>query len=63
MRLVKKINYRCAAVVWPGEYTIDRWDNKRCEETNPHDMFKCEYCGEYFCIMLHWTKHNCQEKQ
>ena len=59
MKLVKKVSYRCAEIVQPGEYLIDRWDNKPCEETNPYYMVKCPLCDRHYCHMMHWPKHNC----
>jgi len=59
MKLVKKINYRCNAIVQSGEYMIDRWDNRRCEETNLYYLASCEGCNEFFCLNMHWPKHEC----
>jgi len=59
MKLVKKTISQCSAVVEPGEYTIDKWDNQRCFETKAWHMFKCSDCDNYYCITLHWPKHDC----
>jgi hypothetical protein len=56
MELRKKVNYQCAAIVQPGEYSLTRWDNKRCEEDNPLYLIRCEVCHLLFCHM-HWHKH------
>lgn len=55
--------YQCAAIVQPGEYTIDLWDDKQCDEKNPRLLIRCEYCGKYFCLFLHWGKHLDEEAE
>lgn len=52
---------RCAAIIQPGEFTIDRWDGKQCSETNPSQLLKCPECGELFCMLFHWHPHMMQE--
>lgn len=45
---------KCDAVVQPGEYSIDVWDNKRCIlEADVRD----EFCLKEFCYH-HWHLHN-----
>lgn len=56
MKLIPKM--RCSAIVKPGEYLIDRWNNKQCEETSPYHLVKCDICNKYFCATMHWYKHN-----
>lgn len=57
MKIIKQVKYQCAAIVLPGEFVIDRWDGKQCEETNPYRLVKCELCGNSFCMVMHWHKH------
>ena len=48
---------RCSSVVQPGEYVIDNWDYKRCTETNPGNLTRCEGCNAWFCLSFHWRYH------
>ena len=56
MKIVKRV-FRCAAIVQPGEYMIDRWDGQQCSETNPRMLHRCEHCGKDFCLVQHWHMH------
>ena len=52
---------QCSAIVQPGEYLIDRWDGKQCEESNGQLLAECPECEQLFCVMMHWPKHHCWE--
>lgn len=51
--------YRCEAIVKPGEYSFTRYDGKQCEETNPRLLMKCQECGRSYCLMTHFGNHEC----
>lgn len=48
---------QCSAIVQPGEYLIDRWDNQQCTERNPRMLIECVQCKRLFCMMHHWHLH------
>jgi hypothetical protein len=48
---------QCNAIVQPGEYTIPIWDGERCLEKSPMHLAKCNSCGNYYCLTMHWGKH------
>lgn len=54
MKITRKL--QCQSIVQPGEYVIDIWDGKRCEETNPRLLLRCEGCDGSFCYR-HWCIH------
>lgn len=58
MKLAKREKAQCSAIVQPGEFVIDKWDNKQCIETHIGQLIKCEHCDEFFCLMMHWHKHS-----
>jgi hypothetical protein len=46
---------RCSAIIQPGEFLIDVWDNKPCNLDG--SLHKCEHCDKYFCNLYHWWPH------
>lgn len=48
---------QCSAIIQPGEFIVDNWDNQQCSETNPMVLIRCEHCGKLFCSMYHWHPH------
>jgi hypothetical protein len=62
MKFIKQYKYQCNAIVKPGEYVINKWDNKQCTENNPRMLAKCEVCQKTYCLMQHWKDHNCPSR-
>jgi hypothetical protein len=48
---------RCSAIIQPGEFTIDVWDNTQCTQTNPRNLLHCDHCNKYYCNIFHWHAH------
>ena len=54
---IKRIKFQCSAIVQPGEFVIDLWDNKQCSLTDVTQLANCDHCGQWFCFMFHYHKH------
>lgn len=61
MRFKKYEKRQCSAIVQPGEYTTDVWDNKQC--TMDHLLTRCDYCDQFFCVLYHYHDHVEKERQ
>ena len=48
---------QCQAVIQPGEFLIDTWDNKQCRERKRQLLIRCEGCKQLYCAMKHWHMH------
>lgn len=55
MKFVKHTKYQCSAIVQPGEYSVDVWDNKQCSLTT--GLVRCNHCDKLYCLTTHWHKH------
>lgn len=40
---------QCAAIIQPGEFTIDIWDNTRCPENRKDWLLRCPGCNALYC--------------